>query len=413
MKYGLIGNPLKHSFSKVIHEQIGEYDYTLLELQEEEFDLFFSERSFHAINVTIPYKERVIPYLDYVSDEVKAIGACNTIVNKNGKLYGYNTDYYGLKELIETQGIAIAGKSVLILGTGGTSKTALKLMKDMGAAKCLRATRRAEEGIGMINYSKISSEYPDFQVVINTTPAGMYPHLEDTPLDIENYNHLEAVVDVVYNPLRTSMTLAAAKRGLKWANGLYMLVSQAIYANALFMGHEPYRNKTAEIHNYLRKEKENICLIGMPSCGKTTIGKMVAERLNADFYDTDQMIVERIGMSIPDYFQQFGEEAFRDRESEVIAALAGKTSSVIATGGGAILRKKNVENLKHNSRILFLDRALEKLTPTSDRPLTQDFAALKRKFDERRPIYLASCDAIIDCNDDDNYEQVIGDILKS
>ncbi|MCF0167888.1 MAG: shikimate dehydrogenase [Bacteroidales bacterium] len=413
MKYGLIGEHLGHSFSKTIHSLIGEYDYELLELKPEELDGFLKRREFNAINVTIPYKEIVIPYLHFVSEEVAAIGACNTIVNRDGLLYGYNTDYSGMKEMIISNGIGISGKKVLILGTGGTSKTAMKLAGDLGATQVRRVSRSKRDDPAILTYGELAQAASDTQVIINTTPCGMYPDADAVPVDISLFPQLEGVVDAVYNPLRSKLVLDALSRGIKASGGLYMLVSQAIYANSLFLGHEVYHEMTNKLFHKLESEKENICLIGMPASGKTSIGQLLHERSGREFIDSDDVVEARIGMPIPKFFAENGEKAFRDIESAVISELAKKSSCIIATGGGAVLNPANVAALKQNSRLYFIDRPLEALIPTSDRPLSSDIDALRRRYQERYPIYRAAADCHLTAWPDyDHFEQETDIILE-
>ena len=411
MRYGLIGEHLGHSFSKDIHEQIGEYPYSLQELSPEELEGFINAREFKAINVTIPYKEKVIKYLDEVSDEVLNIGACNTIVNRDGKLCGYNTDYRGMKDMLLKGDINVKDKKVLILGTGGTSRTASSLLTDLGASLVRKASRRQSDDENVISYHDLIDKCRDVQIIINTTPCGMYPNNSFKPLSIDMFPKLEGVADVIYNPLRSRLLLDAQANGLKSIGGLYMLVSQAIHANALFCDHEVYYDKMESIYNNLLTKKENICLIGMPSCGKSTVGKMISARLDRTFYDSDTLIEEKVGMAVDQYIHQKGIESFRQIESEVIADLSKKNGCVISTGGGSILKEENVKCLRQNSRIFFLDRSLQNLTPTADRPLSSDLSALKALFAERYPLYQKVCDERIDA--DVSYDEMVESILNT
>lgn len=398
MKYGLIGEHLCHSFSREIHDSIGEYSYELLELAPEGVEGFLKSREFCAINVTIPYKEMVIAELDWVSPEVKNIGACNTIINKDGRLFGYNTDYSGMKAMLQRASIEICGRKVLVLGTGGTSRTAVALVKNLGATEVKRASRRNGDESDVICYDSLASEYSDIQVIINTTPCGMFPKTEFTPVDLKIFDRLEGVADVIYNPLRSRLLQDAAARGLKTVGGLYMLVAQAVFANALFMNHEVSNILIDRIFNELLAVKENICLIGMPSCGKTTVGEALADKLGRPFFDSDRCIAEKAGMPAAEYIHRNGIAAFRQVEKETLAELAKKDCCVIATGGGAVLDGENVRNLKQKGRLFFLDVSLCNLTPTSDRPLSKDIAALEALYNERYPIYCGACDTKIDGN---------------
>ncbi len=394
MQYGLIGEKLPHSFSKEIHALFAGYDYKICEIEPCELDSFMKERDFLGINVTIPYKKAVIPYLDYISDEAKAIGAVNTIVNKDGRLCGYNTDFAGLKGLILHCKMELFGKKVLILGSGGTSLTARAVAASLGAREIYTVSRTPADG--EISYCDAEREHNDAEVIINTTPVGMFPKHDATPVDINKFPKLLYVVDAIYNPLRTELVFSCIKKGINASGGLYMLMYQGAKAAELFLDTK-ISDETAEAaFKKITAMKENIVLTGMPSSGKTTVGRILSETLGIKVFDSDDEIKNRIGMEISDFFAKHGEKAFRDIESEVIAELSGKTGCIISTGGGAILREENIKNLKKNGRIYFLDRPLERLLVTPDRPLSSDSEALKKRYDERYGIYLASCDVRID-----------------
>lgn len=393
MNYGLIGEKLPHSFSALIHRQLFDYEYELKELRPDELELFMRARDFQAINVTIPYKEAVIPYLDDMDDVAASIGAVNTIVHRNGKLYGYNTDFLGLCALIERSGISLTDKKVLILGSGGTSKTAMAVARRLGCAVAWRVSRTAREGC--LTYEQAKVHHWDAQVIINTTPCGMYPNSGESPVDLSDYPHLEGVVDVIYNPLRTRLVCDALRRGVPAVGGLYMLVAQAAFAAERFVGSSVLPERIDEIYRCLLAEKENIVLVGMPACGKSTVGKRLAEMLDRPFVDTDALIVDKTGCAIPALFERVGESGFRDYEAQVVAEVSVRQGAIIATGGGAVLRPENVERLKENGRLYFLDRSVGLLTATADRPLSATPAELQRRYAERYPIYSAVCDAKI------------------
>lgn len=409
MKYGLIGEKLGHSFSKEIHEMIGYYKYEIHEVAKVDIDNFMKQKDFLSINVTIPYKETVIPYLDEISPQAASIGAVNTIVNINGKLYGHNTDYFGMLALIKKNNIDCKNKKVLILGTGGTSKTAFAVVKDLGAKEILKASINGE--INTITYDEAVSTHNDAEVIINTTPVGMYPKNDGCIIDITKFNKLTGLIDVVYNPLRTNLVLNAKTLNIPSEGGLYMLVGQAVYACGLFLNKEIDLSIIDTIYDKLRSDKENIILIGMPSSGKTTIGKILSEKLNKTLVDTDELIVNKIGMSIAEYMKTHTEKEFRDVESKCVKEAAKMSSVVIATGGGAILRSENVKALKQNGKLYFLKRDLELLTPTASRPFSSDIESLKKRYIERLPIYESVCDKCIDNNHDisDTVDAIIGD----
>ena len=391
MEYGLIGEKLPHSFSKEIHEKLAGYTYELCELTPAQVPEFLKKRAFKGINVTIPYKQTVIPYLDVIDEKAKAIGAVNTIVNREGKLYGYNTDYDGMVALIRHAGLSLEGKTVLILGTGGTSKTAMAVANDLGAASVQRVSRTAKEGA--ISYEE--AQRLPVQILINTTPSGMYPNPDGQPMDLSRFGWLEGVLDAVYNPLRTRLVLQARDNGARAQSGLYMLVAQAAVACEHFLGEKLPEGAFSKVYRTIHGEKQNIVLTGMPGSGKSTVGKILAQEMGREFVDTDTEIIRLAKKPISDIFAQKGEAYFRDLESQVIAELSQRTGLVIATGGGAILRAENVRRLRQNGRIYFLDRPVEDIVPTSDRPLSRDREALEKRYAERYPRYVTAADTRI------------------
>lgn len=389
MKYGLIGNPLGHSFSKEVHEMLG-YEYNLKELKSDELDLFFKEKEFLGINVTIPYKEKVIPCLDYFDESARKIGSCNTIVNKDGKLCGYNTDYLGARAMIERKTTIV--KKALVLGTGGTSKTFCRVLKDMGADKIYVVSRTPKEN--QISYEDAYENYNDCDVVVNTTPVGMFPNVEKSPLDLQNFKNLSLVVDAVYNPLKTELVIQAEKLGINSCGGLYMLIAQAVYASELFGKNKAEKSLIEKIYNNILNKKRNVVLIGMPGSGKTTI----ASKLDKNYIDTDIEINNKYKISPCDMIKEYGEKYFRDKESEVIKNFSGVCSKVIATGGGAVLKEENVKELKRNGILIYIDVPLEKLKPTDDRPLSSSQSMLEKMYFERNEIYKSVSDLRIESN---------------
>lgn len=406
--YGLIGEHLPHSFSKSIHEKIGDYSYELIELRPEELDSYMRRAAFKGINVTIPYKQAVIPYLDEISEQARAIGAVNTVVNRGGKLYGYNTDYFGMKALFGHAGIDPRGRKALILGTGGTSRTAYAVLTDLGASEVYRVSRSGRDGA--ITYEEAMQDHADAQILVNTTPRGMYPDLDGCPADLSCFPDLAGVIDAVYNPLRTTLVLEAQKRGIPAEGGLYMLVVQAVYAAELFTDRKIDNSVTESIYTEILNSKRNIVLTGMSRAGKTTVGALLAARLGREMMDTDQMIVGREQRAITDIFATEGEAYFRDAESEMIGVLAPQNGLVIATGGGAILRQENVDTLKKNGVIVFLDRPVEQILPTDDRPLANTAAKVTALYEKRYPVYRAACDMRV--VNDKSAEEVTEKILS-
>lgn len=405
MTYGLIGEKLGHSFSPEIHACIGDYAYELKELAPDAVAAFLEKKEFSAINVTIPYKETVIPFCDKIDEAARAIGAVNTIVNKGGKLYGYNTDFVGLQSLIAHTGVNPKGKKALILGTGGTCKTAAAVLRAMEAAEIVIAGRTPREGV--IGYDSLPL---DADILINTTPCGMYPHIDGMAADPTDFPNLKAVIDVVYNPLRTDLLQKAEQLGIPHCGGMLMLATQAIRAAEYFFDKPIAASHAQKIVKQVENIKSNVVLIGMPASGKTTVGRAVAKSLGRPFIDADEELIQSVGRSIPDIFKQEGEAGFRRYETQTIHELAGRNGCVIATGGGAVLNSENVRLLKKNGRIYFLDRSPEKLMPTSDRPTASSVEAMQKRYRERYPLYLKYSDRHIPADAD--IEQVAAQIIE-
>ena len=395
MQYGLIGEKLGHSFSAEIHQKLKSNPYTLCELAEDEIPAFFAAKDFSAINVTIPYKTTVIPYLSHISEQACAIGAVNTVVNRGGELWGYNTDFFGMQALLAHAGITVKDKKVAILGTGGTSKTAHAVAEFLGAKEILTVSRRAGECV--VTYTELTETHTDVQVIINTTPVGMYPNADETPVSLSAFPLLEGVIDAIYNPLRTTFVLEAQRKGIKAEGGLYMLVAQAVRASELFLDCTYDAETTENIYRDLFQKTENIVLSGMPGVGKSTVGKCLAEVLKREFFDLDEEIVRVAGCPISDIFANEGEAAFRNLETRVLGeVLSHKKNIVLATGGGAILRDENVDLLHRNGKIYFIDRPLAALLPTPDRPLASSAEDIRRRYEERYALYCATADCRID-----------------
>lgn len=391
MEYGLIGEKLGHSFSREIHQRLGGYDYRLQELTPAQLPAFLEKRDFRGINVTIPYKQTVIPLLDEVDPKAAAIGAVNTIVNRRGRLCGYNTDYDGMAALARHAGLTLKNKNVLILGTGGTSRTAMTVAADLGAAEIRRVSRTGRGDA--ITYEQ-AADLP-VQVLINTTPCGMYPGCDGQPMDLSRFGWLEGVLDAVYNPLRTRLVLQARDNGARGQGGLYMLVAQAAAACRLFLDRPLPDGALDSVYRAIHGQKQNIVLTGMPGSGKSTVGRVLARQLGRELVDTDTEIIRLAKKPIPEIFAQRGERGFRDLESQVIQEVSRRTGLVIATGGGAILREENVRSLRQNGRIYFLDRPAEDILPTDDRPLARDMEAVRQRYAERYPRYTSTADAAV------------------
>ena len=396
MKLGLIGEKLPHSYSKEIFESILGYPaYDLVELRPEAVADFLRENDLNGFNVTVPYKTVVMPYLDSASDLARRIGAVNTVRREGKRLIGTNTDYYGLRSLLRMGGMEIAGKTVLVLGTGGTSRTAVAVCEDLGAARVVRVSRTAREGaIGYGDAAAVGAQY-----VINTTPCGMFPHTGESPVDLQPFKGLLGVADVVYNPLRTALAEQAKTLDIPAITGLYMLAAQAVAAEAFFadrkVDERELDQRAGIVYRALRKRRQNLVLIGMPSVGKTTVGKLLAARTERLFYDTDEELTAKIG-PIPDFIRQNGETAFRGAETDVIRDLTARVhGAVIATGGGAVLREENRRLLGENGLLIRLERSVDSLVFDPTRPLSdtrEKWEALRRV---REPIYRMAADLTV------------------
>ena len=387
MKSGLLGRKLGHSYSPQIHEYLGSYSYDLFEKEPEEVGSFVKNGDFTGINVTIPYKKDVIPYLDALSPLAKRMGAVNTIVRRaDGSLFGHNTDYFGFSSMVHRSGICVTGKKVLVLGSGGASNTAVKVLEDMGA-NVIVISRSGKD-----NYSNLHL-HKDASVIVNCTPVGMYPNTGIAPLDLKAFPDLEGVLDMVYNPARTQLLLDAEQLGLPYENGLWMLVAQAKEAAEYFGNKSLPDTVIGNVYKKMSGKMQNIVLIGMPGCGKSTIASLLGERLGRKVVDADQEIVKLAGKSIPEIFADDGEETFRNLETQVLAELGKQSQLVIATGGGCVTRDRNYPLLHQNSSIFWLQRDLD-LLPTEGRPLSQN-TRMQDMFRIREPLYAAFADYVI------------------
>ena len=393
MRCGLLGEHLGHSFSKELHEKLGRYSYELMEVPPADLAAFLQARDFDGINVGIPYKQAVIPYLDAVSPRAAAIGAVNTVVHRDGNLFGDNTDFGGMEALIRRMGLELRGKTVLITGTGGTSRTARAVAEALGAARTVRVSRSGRDGAP--TYAEAYAAYADAEILINTTPAGMFPDNDGVCVTLERLPALQGVLDAVYNPLTTRLVREARARGIPAENGLYMLTAQAVLAAEEFTGERFGADVIDRIYRELLFEKRSIVLTGMPGSGKSEIGALLAARLGRPLCNTDEEIVQRTGMPITEIFKNRGEPYFRDLESDIICKASRRGGAVVATGGGAVLRQENIDALKQNGTLVFLDRPLEALRPMADRPLADTEAKLVSLYAERYQIYRAAADVTV------------------
>lgn len=417
-KYGLIGKTLVHSYSKEIHEALGRYQYQLFSLAEDEMPDFINARDFRGLNVTIPYKKDVIPLCDEVTDLARGIGAVNTLFWKNASgtgsseginqedkiLVGHNTDYEGFLYAASRAGIDFEGKGVLILGTGGTSLMARRAAADQNAAKIYIASRHPETDppsgseiqdagiLSTVSYDQLPEIADSIDVIVNTTPVGTFPNNMQQVIRLKDFPGCQAVIDVIYNPFKTALLLEAEKLGLKYTNGLPMLVAQATAAAGYFLGTPgAFQKENQRIIKSMKQQMSNIVLIGMPGTGKSLIGKLLAELTGKTLQDTDAKIEEEAKMTIPEIFEKEGEAGFRDRESAICKKLGKERNLIIATGGGAILRPENVDALRQNGTLVHITRSIDKL-PTRGRPLSKNIETLKKMEAQRMPLYKSAAD---------------------
>lgn len=388
MEYGLLGEKLGHSFSPQIHKALAGYDYQLLPTPRSAVEELFRRREFKGLNVTIPYKQTVIPLCDEVDPRAAAIGAVNTVVNRDGKLTGYNTDIDGLIYLAKRAGVDMAGKKVVVLGSGGTSHTACAAATELGAKEIVVVSRRGED-----NYENLS-RHADAEVLINTTPVGMFPNAGVSPVSLDAFPRLTGVLDVVYNPLRTALVMEAEVRKIPCSCGLPMLVAQAKQASELFTGEDIPDNRLAMVIAGLTAQVRNVVLIGMPGCGKSSIGRVLAKRLGKEFVDLDHLITDRAGKPVPEIFANEGEDAFRKLETQIVREAGAHTGCVISTGGGVVTRQENYAPLHQNGVIIHIKRDLS-LLPKDGRPVSQS-TDLGELWMRREPLYAAFADLTID-----------------
>ncbi len=391
-KCGLVGERLGHSYSPQIHRELGDYSYSLFEVASEELGAFMRAGDFDAINVTVPYKTAVIPYISELSDTARKIGSVNTVVKcSDGTYFGDNTDCFGFVYMLSRAGMDVKGKKVLILGSGGSSLTVRYALETLGVGECVVISRSGDD-----NYENISRHF-DAEIIVNTTPVGMYPNNGKSPLSLDGFERLEGVADLIFNPRMTELCFDACDRGIKYTSGLSMLVAQAKAASERFCGSSVDDLVIERIIEKTERDTENIILIGMPGCGKSTVGRVLAAELGREFVDTDAEIVRRLGKSIPEIFSEEGEEAFRRYEHEVICDICKKSSLVISLGGGAPTKENNIRPIRQNGKVVFLRRDIKELS-RDGRPLSQG-ADLYEMYEKRLPHYLAAADISVELCD--------------
>ncbi|MCD7889107.1 MAG: shikimate kinase [Oscillospiraceae bacterium] len=389
LKCGLLGETLGHSYSPRIHAYLGDYEYRLYEVPKDKVEDFILHGDWDGLNVTIPYKKVAASLCDELSDIARSLGSVNTLVKRDGRIYGFNTDYYGFRSMVLETGIQISGKKALVLGTGGTGVTVKKVLSEMGA-EVIPISRSGED-----NYDNIE-KHSDAVLIVNATPVGMYPKNGASPLDLTRIKSCECVLDVIYNPMRTVLILQAEALGLKYKSGLHMLVAQAKYSSERFQNKEISDDSVTFIEKSLTKELENIILIGMPGSGKSVVAQALGQRLHRQVIETDAEIVKNAGMSIPEIFERSGEEEFRRLETAEMQASGKLSERIISTGGGVVTREENYNLLHQNGVIVWLERDTNKL-PTDGRPISQK-SDLSELYEKRKPMYERFADIKFDNN---------------
>jgi len=401
MQCGLLGRKLSHSYSPAIHAMLADYSYDLYEKEPEELADFLTNGSFQGLNVTIPYKKAVLPYCQELTPLAQELGSVNTLVRlADGRLLGDNTDAWGFAQMLHRVVDSCAGKKALVLGSGGASVTVQAILR-LAQAEVVVISRTGED-----NYSNLE-RHADAQILVNTTPVGMYPHVGESPVDLDRLPNLEAVLDLVYNPARTALMMEAEKRSIPCESGLYMLVAQAVRASELWTGSEISLRTLERVWRTVGTSMENIILVGMPGSGKTTIGAALAEALGREFVDADEVFARTHGPS-GQYILDHGEADFRREETKTLAAVCCRSGLVFATGGGAVTRRENYPHLHQNGTIVWIQRDLDKL-PINDRPLSQKHG-VGAIYRVRKPLYKRFADVVVDNNGSIN--ETVAQILR-
>ena len=390
---GLIGKKLGHSYSKIIHEQLGNHGYQMIEVDEFQLKELFEKKQILACNVTIPYKQTVLNYLDEMDDVTKDIHACNTIVYEHGKYVGHNTDAGGFEAMLRMNGIDVKGKKAIVLGNGGASKAICWVLKKHGISEIILVKKNLSQET--ITYEKCYQQHTDAQILVNTSPVGMFPASDELVIDLNYFDHLEAVLDVIYNPLSTRLLTEARLRGIKTCGGLLMLVAQAVEAAGYFQSKIFPDAITGQLVESLVQKKQNLVLIGMPGCGKSTIAEALGIALGRRVVDLDAEIVKDIGMSIKNYFDLYGEEEFRNKETELTKRFMNETGCILSCGGGIVTRRENMVALLQNGFVIWLKRDLNLLEVSESRPLSSKKQQLKALYEQRKDLYALYADAQI------------------
>ena len=392
--FGLLGRKLGHSLSPKIHSLLCDYEYKLYPTEPENLDEFFSDKTLKGYNITIPYKIDAYEHCDELSETAKKVGSVNTIIRRDdGSLFGDNTDYFGFSYMAEKIGCDFRDKKVLILGNGGASLTVHHVAADNGAKEIVVISRTGDN-----NYENISRHH-DADIIINTTPVGMFPNNGERLINLSDFKKCKKALDLIYNPARTVFLLDAEKLGIDCINGLYMLVAQALRAAEIFTGKEIPLSEIDRIYDIIMNRQKNLVLIGMPGCGKSTCASILEKKTERECVDTDSMVVEESGEKIPEIFAKYGETEFRNRETQAVKSAGKGAGKIIATGGGAILREENRIALRENSTVIFLKSDINSLA-TDGRPLSKDADALKKMHEIRLPLYLETADFIVDVDPD-------------
>lgn len=406
---GLIGKKLGHSYSALIHAQLGNQSYQMIEVNEQELEKLFTEKKIEAANVTIPYKQTVLQYLDEADEVTQAIGACNTIVYRDGKYRGHNTDAGGFETLLRMNDIRVQDKKVIVLGNGGASKAICWVLRKLDAKEIILVKKNLSDET--ITYEECYQKHTNAQIIINTSPVGMYPNSDELVIELDHFQQLEAVVDIVYNPLSTKLVVTAKDKGIKACGGLGMLVAQAVEAAGHFQNTAFPDEIVETITHQLEAEKQNLVLIGMPGCGKTTVAKHLAKITHREAIDLDEEIVKDIQMSIKDYFASYGEAGFRNKETEITKRFINETGKIISCGGGIVIRKENMMALHQNGFVIWLKRNLDELEVSESRPLSSQKSQLSELYQKRKALYQHEADLVVD--NDQSIEDTVHQILMN